>query len=304
MAMQRGSVALLWGHRIGREGSWGARLQGAFLSPRINQVTHILAKRGFFGKPETFSLEGVQVTQEGRVLLGSSDPAAPGRGAVRLTVKTPVSIAGDRGSLRGVVVDLRTRSPRHILVGYLGEVRAIPHEVVQNLASGSPSVKVSVQEASALPVYRLDHEALRNAVVALEKATPVGDTYAAVELQVWEGVAYLTGNVLFPVQREEAEKAVGRAKGVLEVQNGIVTDWELRLEVAAALVREGICQHGQVSVRSVRGKMTLLGRLPSQELAEQALAVARGIPGVRGLSGELRLEAAVREHAAPTTVPV
>jgi osmotically-inducible protein OsmY len=185
-------------------------------------------------------------------------------------------------------------------VRYLGDVRAIRHDLVQNLASGSPSVRVSLQEAALLPVHRPDREALRNAVVALEKATPVGDTYAAVDLQVRDGVAYLTGNVLFPVQREEAERAVGRAKGVLEVQNGIVTDWGLRLEVAAALVREGVSHQGQVSVRSVRGKVTLLGRLPSQELAGQAQAVALEIPGVRGLSSEIRVEAAAGGHPVLT----
>ncbi|MBI2170696.1 MAG: BON domain-containing protein [Chloroflexi bacterium] len=294
--MQKGGVTLRWGERIGGEGGWSARLQGAFLASRFNQVTHVLAKRGLFGKPEVFSLEGMQVTQDGRLLLTGRAPAAPGRGSVRLTGKTPVSVAGGRGSLQGVVLDLRSRSARRILVGYLGEVRGISHELVQNLASGSPSVRVSAQAAALLPVYRPDHEALRNAVVALEKATPVGDTYAAVELQVWEGVAYLMGNVLFPVQREEAERAVSRAKGVLEVQNGIVTDWELRLGVAAALAREGISRHGQVTVRSVRGKVTLLGRLPSQEMAERAFAVAQGFPGVRRLSSELSVEEAAGER--------
>ncbi len=288
-SMARKNLALVWRNRLASQEGWSGRLIGVYLLPRANRITHVVVKRGLFGKPEVFSLEGSQSAQDGTLLLAKSAPEMPARGSVHLTGKTPVNVAHSHGSLQGLVVDAKTRTPRHILVRYKGGVRAVRHELVHGLADGSPAVRVTAEEAEALPFHRPDSVALSNAIAALEKANPMGDTFAAMDLEVQDGVARLTGNVPLPVQREEVEQAVRRARGVLEVDSAIVTDSELRLAIAAALAREGISRQGLVTVRSIRGVVTLLGRLPSQETVDQAVALAKAVSGVRSVASEIEV---------------
>ena len=138
--MQRSSLILLWGNRLASQEGWSAKLLGAYLAPRTGHASHVLAKRGLFGKPEAFSLEGAQAKEDGTPFLAPGATSAPARGSVRLTDRTPVSIAGGHGNLLGLILDRKAMSPRYILVRYQGDVRAIRQDLAQNLTSGSPSL--------------------------------------------------------------------------------------------------------------------------------------------------------------------
>ncbi len=287
--MERKNLALIWGRRIASREGWAGNILGAYLAPRSNHLAHVVAKRGMFGKPEVFSLEGATEGEDGMLLLAKGAPEAAGRGSVHLTPKTPVAIARVQGSLRGLVVDAKTRTPRHVLVRYQGDVRAVRYDLVHGLNDGSASVRVTAEEAAALPFHRGDAEALHNALAALEKADPMGDTYAAVVLTVAEGVAALTGNIPMPVQRDEMEQVVRSAKGVVEVENAVATDSELRLNIAAALAQAGVTRDGLVTVRCVRGNVTLLGRLRGQVAFVHALGIVKGVPGVRSVTSQIEV---------------
>ncbi|MBI4312900.1 MAG: BON domain-containing protein [Chloroflexi bacterium] len=302
--MQRDSLALLWGAHVLSEEGWSGRTLGAYLAPHSGRVTHVQAKRGLFGKPENYSLDKAQVREDGALVLARAAETAPARGSVHLTSRTPVSIAGSGGALLGLILDRKTKAPRYVLASYQGDVRAIRLDLVSNIASGSPAVRLPSEEASALPVYRSDDAALRNALQTLAKASPVDDTWATVDLEVVEGTAHLSGNVAFQVQKEDAERAVRAAKGVLEVQNDIVSDQDVRLQVGAALARETGCRRSQVTIRSFRGAVTLTGKAPSQEAADRAREIACAVPGVRSLTSQIQVEeAAPQPEPAPAETP-
>ncbi|MBI4203157.1 MAG: BON domain-containing protein [Chloroflexi bacterium] len=289
--MQRETLALAWGGRVYSENGWGARLLGAFLSPRTGYVTHVLVKRGLFSKPEAYRLEGAVVDQDGMPVLRAGAADAPGRGSVRLTAKTMVSLGSVVVPLGGFIVDLQRKTPRRLLVRYRGSLRVLGYDQTHGLSSGSPSARLSAEEQAGLPFYRRDADALRNAIVALgETSSLAAETFARVEMQVIDGMAYLGGNVRLSLQRGEAERVVRGAKGVIEVRNEVASDEELRLKIAAGLVRECISRRGLVTVRSLYGAVTLQGWLPSQELAERAAALAKGIRGVRSVATALAVE--------------
>ncbi|MBI4339898.1 MAG: BON domain-containing protein [Chloroflexi bacterium] len=294
--MARTNLALLFRSRIANQDGWSGRLVGVFLAPRTGQATHVLAKGGFFSKPLTLALSGAQSREDGALLLAQgAQGQPPGRGSVRLTAITPVSLGGRSVPLQGLILDWRTGAPRYILVRHAGDIRALRHEQVQNLTSGSPTARLTPEEIAALPVYRPDAQTGRNAADALQAVDSWSGNYAAVKMQVVEGAVYLSGNVQLPVQKEEAESAVRRAKGVLAVQNHIITDWDLRIAIAEALAKKGVTRDGYVSVRSVLGVVNLLGHLSCQVHLDNALQITRAVPGVRSVGSYLQLDATAPE---------
>lgn len=285
--MERKHLILSWGMRVGSDVGWSGRLRAVYLAPRSGRVTHILVRRGLRRRTEPLRFDDPRQGENGVLMLPGQqqDAVAPGRGSVPFSARTVVhSSDGASLSLRGLIVDSKSRTIESILVGERGNASAVSHQHVQNLTSGSPSVTLAQADLEALPVFRPDDEGQRNARAALASADPTGgDTFRAVWVQVVDGTAHLGGNVRLPVQRAEAEAAVGRATGVLGVESAIVSDWELEIAIAQALAREGAMRQGLVLVKGSLGRVALSGHLSSQEYVDLAVAVARNVPGVRSV---------------------
>ena len=305
ITMERKHLAISWGKRVVSEAGWSGKLRGAYLAPRTGRITHVLVRRGLLRRAEPRLLDDSRQEEDGLLVLSQQQrqsAAAPGRGSIPLSPRTMVRCS-DGASLRlqGLILNRESRTIESILVGDQGNARAISHHHVQKLTSGSPSVTLAQADLEALPVYRPDDEAQRNALAALANADPTGGgVLAAVRIYVVDGTAQLSGNVRFPVQRRNAERAVRKARGVLEVQNAIVTDWDLSIASAEALAREGITRQGLVLVKSALGRVTLNGHLPSQQYVDYAVAVARGVPGVQSVEQSIQ----VRPVPAPEPATV
>lgn len=187
---------------------------------------------------------------------------------------------------------------KYLLVGKGRGVRAVPATQVEKASSGSPSINLGLAEVEALPPYSSDHEALRKAQAALEKADSFdGGTFGAVSVEVTLGIAHLNGNVRFPSESEDAEKAVAEAPGVLEVVNDLVADWDLHIQVAEALAQEGLTRQGMVTVKSRLGNVTLGGYLPSTEAIGRAARVAEGVPGTGSVKHEIEMRVPKSQEA-------
>jgi osmotically-inducible protein OsmY len=299
--MRSTHIALRWGSPVvdglGRTG----KIRGAFLAPRTGKVTHILVRRGLFGSTEPAALDGAQQSEDGPLMLRENAvDSTPARGSVRLTANTPVRAGGATTSLRGLVLDGEARATRYVLVKHDRDTKAVPHDLVQNLTSGSPSVKLEEAEVDALPVYRSDRDALSNAAGVLDAADPTdGRTYGSIQLSVVDGVAQMNGNVRLPLERQAAEEAVRSAKGVLDVHNAAVADSDLCIDIAEALAREGITRDAVVVVKSVMGRVSLKGYVASQQLADTASTVAGGVNSVRSVESQLQVQGPPTDGPTP-----
>ncbi|MDO8750169.1 MAG: BON domain-containing protein [Dehalococcoidia bacterium] len=305
--MERKQLAIPWGCHVVSEDGWSGRLQGAYLAPRSQQISHILVRRGFPGRPQQAKLENARQDADGTLLLPSQkqDTAAPARGSVPFTAKTVIHCSGgDSLPLCGLILDRLRLHVEYLLVGTDGDTRAVPMRQVDKAASGSPSVAMTQADIETLPIFRPDAEAQGNALAALAQADLTGDTLLAVHVQVVDGTAYLTGNVRLPVQKEDAEKAVASAKGVLTVQSAVATDWDLSIAIAQAMAENGLMRQGLVTVKSSLGRVVLSGHLATQEIVEQAVAVAAGVAGVRSVAQEIQVRPMpVPEPAAVAETP-
>ena len=306
--MQQSNLALIWGARVTSLAGWSGKLRGAYLAPRSGKFTHVLVKRGLFGHAEPLTLGNAMQGTDGVLVLPEKirqDSAGPGRGAIPFTQRTVIHNSdGTSLPLCGLILDKESRTLKYILAGTRGNARAIPHHEVQKLTSGSPSITVGQTDLETLLIYRSDDEALRNAMAALAGADPTGGgTFGSVHLQVIDGTAHLTGNVRLPGQDREAEEAVRQAKGVLEVQNAIVTDWDLDILIAEALAHEGLTRQGLLLVKSSLGRVALSGRLQSQGSADQAVAVAAAALGVQSIRHNIEITPLPADEPGPLPEP-
>ena len=305
--MEHKHLTLSWGERLVIEGGTNGKLRGAYAAPRSGRITHVLVQRGLRRRSGPLTLDSARQEADGVLVLPEQQRQTnpgPGRGSVPFTAKTVVHCSdGTSLPLQGLIMDRQRHNVEYILAGSQGNAHAIPFQQVQKLASGSPSVTLGQADLEALPVFRPDDEAQRNALAALERADPTGDTFQSVHLQVVDGTAHLDGNVRLPIQSTDVQRAVGQAKGVLRIESAIATDWDLGIAIAEALAQEGLMRQGLVLVKSTLGRVTLSGHLPDQELIDTAVAVAAGVPGVRSVEDSIQVKPVIAEEPAITPEP-
>ena len=293
--MERKHLVLSWGKRVINQSGRSRKLRGVYLAPRSGQITHALVQSRPFRHPTPMTLDNATEEANGVLVLPEQQQqgtATPSRGSVRFTAKTSVHCSdGASVSLQGLILDRGRRAMEYVLVGNQRNAHAVHHSQVQKFASGSPSITLGYPALETLPVFRPDDEAQRNALAALEDADPTGDTFRAVQLDVVDGTAYMSGSVRLPVQRALAEETVAKAKGVLGVDSSIVADWDLCIAIAEALAQEGLTRQGLVMVKSSLGRVTLSGHLPAQELIDTAVAVAAKVAGVHSIEHSIRVQA-------------
>ena len=281
--MERKHLALLWGTHVVTPDGRAGRVREAILAPHSSRISHVVLRRSL---RRIATLPLTQATQEadGTLVLPHdqkrSGDAQPRRGSIHFSPRNVVH-CGDASSLplRGFLLDSGDNAVTSLLAGPRGNPKVIAIDKVKNLGSGSPSATdIDMQE---LPTYRPAYEAQLRAEGALRDADPTGGaTYQAVQVEVRDGTAYLTGNVRLPVQKADAERAVRRAPGVIDVQSDIATDQDIQIAIAEAIARAGLTRSGTVLVKSSLGRVTLTGSLASDEQIQQAASLAGAIGGV------------------------
>lgn len=119
----------------------------------------------------------------------------------------------------------------------------------------------------------------------------------AVEVQTREGVVYLTGVVDTEEARREAARVAWRADGVEGVMNDLtvgertVGSWAddvvISSKVKSKLVGNSEIRAGDIDVSSSQGVVTLIGRVSSDAVKQEAERIARATKGVTDVSNEL-----------------
>jgi osmotically-inducible protein OsmY len=110
------------------------------------------------------------------------------------------------------------------------------------------------------------------------------------------GVVTLKGDVGTWTEREDAERAVRNLSGVrgvinqLEVKPREITPAEVKRSLEDALERQADREAMKIAVDVRGGEVTLSGNVRSWAAKQAALGAAKGIPGVRNVRDQLRIE--------------
>lgn len=118
-----------------------------------------------------------------------------------------------------------------------------------------------------------------------------------VHVKTREGVVYLTGVVDSTEARREAGRIAWRTRGVDGVVNDLtagertvgswVDDVLISSRVKSTLITELAVKASDIDVSSSQGVVTLIGRVRSAAMMQDAERIARGINGVTGVNNEL-----------------
>jgi len=137
---------------------------------------------------------------------------------------------------------------------------------------------------------RGDPDIARDAVAALKSELPI--SWEHVTPVVHEGRVSLQGTVDWHEQRERAESAVRRVRGVVSVRNSIrlahrATPADIKERIAEAFRRSAILDAGQISIEMDGSEVTLRGEVRSWAERDQAQQTAWAAPGVLNVRNEL-----------------
>ena len=134
-------------------------------------------------------------------------------------------------------------------------------------------------------------------VVEASLAANDGVKARSVEVQTREGVVYLTGVVDTEDARREAGRVAWRTEGVDGVVNDLtvgertVGSWAddvlISSKVKSKLIANSEIKAGDIDVSSSQGVVTLIGRVSSDAVKDDAERIARATKGVTDVSNEL-----------------
>jgi hyperosmotically inducible periplasmic protein len=118
-----------------------------------------------------------------------------------------------------------------------------------------------------------------------------------VDVQTREGTVYLTGVVDTEEARREAARLAWRTEGVRGVVNQLTVgertvgswldDVMISSKVKSKLMANSEIKSGDIDVSSSQGVVTLIGRVSSQAIKDEAERIARGTKGVTDVNNEL-----------------
>jgi osmotically-inducible protein OsmY len=90
--------------------------------------------------------------------------------------------------------------------------------------------------------------------------------------------------------KRHAEALARSVKGVIHVDNTLITDTAITSQVTTALLQDPRTEVAVIEVISERGVVTLKGKVDSKEIRDAAEEIARRQPGVIALMNVLEVE--------------
>lgn len=137
-----------------------------------------------------------------------------------------------------------------------------------------------------------DPEIARDVVTAIKSELPLSCEH--IKPLVHEGHVALEGDVEWHFERERAEQAARRVRGVVSVRNSIrlkprVAPTEIKRMIEAAFRRNAIVDAQQVTIEANGGEVILKGEVRSWAEHDQAQQIAWSAPGVTHVKNEITI---------------
>jgi hypothetical protein len=211
-----------------------------------------------------------------------------------------------RDGYAGKVVSLRpSPEKKHqcfvVQTGFLFRHRYIvPCEWLDRIEAGRVYLSAKKDNLRALPEERPDPILVIEVERALrEEAIVRGAEIKDIHVSARQGFINLDGYVPDPAQKARAENAARQIPGVLGVENGLVSDEELKSAVASAVALIPDNSAEGISVSAQRGYITLSGNVSSVEARMAAETQAGSVPQIRGVLNTLRVPNLAVEFPEP-----
>lgn len=180
----------------------------------------------------------------------------------------------------------------------------VPASAMTAVSQAAVELGLTHEQLHALPAYRPDAElvaVVRQAMLA-DAAMRRADA-RTIAIEARNGVVTLRGYVTDGRNRDRAEQLARDVRGVLRVENALVSDAELLLDVAQALARDERTRGAAIGVNVMQGIVYLIGEARSPALRSAAEEVAAHRPRVRMVVNQLIVPGLETDEAAPLLLP-
>lgn len=298
---------LIWGAGVAATDGWAGSLAGVLAAPD-GSITHLTVKRGLaFTKRMQVPVEHVRRWDQDGIYLDltileilrfpRTEPAA-----VSLTRATRVRLS-DGAALRLAGLHLRNGSPHHLIVKRpfsVSEPILLSVEHVTSLDAGGASAALGKQDLKDLAEYRRGPDIESDFWEALYTSEGVSDVdLKSITARGSADTMVLEGNVRTAAASAEAERLAGSIAGVSQVENRIVSDWDVDMAAAAHVSQEAPHLAAFITFHTQLGEVQVEGRAPSEEERDALLRGIRALPGVRGVDDLIAVEPTAFAEPAP-----
>ena len=301
---------LIWGKPVASTDSWVGSVSGAVVDLDDRAVTSMIVRRGLL-LPRHYAvpMEEMLRSDPDGLYLGIGTTALFDLQADGPQESPPSSASIDAGtrvsSEDGVV--FRSRGLRlsddgaisHLVLSrsrWVGQRLLVPERLIVAIDASSVSLGVDAAELLGLPALRADehvHDDLWESLYGSQVVPPVD--LAGVRLDVAEGVVRLEGNVRSPTAIADTERVVRSIAGVVDVDNALVSDWDIDLALASNIAGAAPRLAGTVSARAQLGAVQLEGSVPSEDARQAVIEAVRPVPGVLSVEDGLEVREAPEE---------
>lgn len=167
----------------------------------------------------------------------------------------------------------------------------VPSEWIDRIESERVYLSVKKDDLKALPEERPDPILVIEVKRALQEERILhGAKIENIHVSARRGFITLSGYVPDSIQKARAEKAARQIPGVLNVENRLVVDADLKLAAAEAVAQIPNSSAGRTFVGAQNGYIVLTGEAPSAESRLAAEERAGSVPEIRGVLNWIRVE--------------
>jgi osmotically-inducible protein OsmY len=176
----------------------------------------------------------------------------------------------------------------------------VPCELLDRIENDSAYLSAKRNELKALPEERPDPILVIEVKRALrEEAIVHGAEIKSIHVSAHDGFINLMGYVPDSDQKARAENAARQISGVLEVENCLVVDKDLKRSVASAIAQVSGTSVDGISISAQNGFIVLSGDVSSVEARMAAEEQAGNVPQIRGILNTLQVQGLAVEFPEP-----
>jgi osmotically-inducible protein OsmY len=149
---------------------------------------------------------------------------------------------------------------------------------------------MAAEQPAGRVVSEADMELEELVTEAIRRDTVIRETHVPISVSVADGVVTVGGVVLSRIMHDRVLFLAASVRGVKKVIDGLYSDPEIEVAIAARIAEHKSFTNDQVDIASYHGRVTVAGEVDTEEERAEVVALAAAVPGVRQVIDRLELK--------------
>ncbi|MFI5271746.1 MAG: BON domain-containing protein [Ktedonobacterales bacterium] len=271
------------------------KLNWVVADPATRVITFVGIKPGLFGMTYDVPVRFVSAADDQTVTLsialdeikqyGTRPPGA------QLNRSTHVATSNNKhlGRLLQLTINRQTAALRHLVVERLGRESLVNAGFITTVSAKQISVNLGNLQPGQLTPYRSDANLRDEVQQRLFDYARLRPDLSGITIHAIDGAVWLKGHVSSDVNRRMIDDLLEHVTGLSELHNELLADNQLAAAVSYALSYDPRTAGQRIGVYPRLGSVFLRGVVQSPAASTAATEIATKIPGVEGVTNEMRV---------------